>query len=793
MSQYTHKLFINENFVFILNVTTNNIISISKQTGVIKYENPSMNSQLALGFTSIDVYGVLGIIKYDSSLYLIYVTKVTPCGEIRRSPLYQITEINFVALNNQLPNNAVRDQMTKFKQLIATKGFYFSPFYDITKVYYSQGGNRPPRIQYMFNKEFIDPFLFYKIAPVCEFVSYVINGYIDCLYKEINDNKIITYIISRKNTKFVENNVNETELLLVFNQIDIVNYVMYSICFNVDEDNLKILTLINNCIINQHSYTVNTMILSEKTDNQSCEMLMTVIKQSVNKLKFYSFEKNQLNQFFKFNRDLINDCGFGLKREKVEENTNQMKCFLVMTDNNIQSIEYTRSIVFETICFFFSKYCSMENPESFLGESNINKTSYKNMLDGSFEKYKEIIKSIDNKDYLTYEQFHAFSKNIITNPFPQKTVYPTYQNNLQQNQSNVPPQLIQSKSITPVSNIKFPNESQMSMIEKANTTINDDLSILSSMIPIARPVDNKSLSIYLLTWNVHFLNSDDSYNQTMKLQDLLFPQYHREFFQNGLLPDIYMIGLQEIIELDTTNILSKNSNENAVNLWTAKFNSILSEKYVLLKSKSLVGILLLFFVKKEINGSIIDIKMNTIKTGLFGALGNKGSCNIKFEYRRKSFAFSVGHLSEGETNNKSRIKEMNKILNNNFDSDIIKFSDNDYWFIFGDLNFRLDDVTKEYINDCIKGKCLELIKSFDQFLSNKEMISPLITEGNIAFFPTYKFVERSRLYDISERIPSYCDRILFKKNDNIHQLFYDSIDFPYSDHQPVVSLFTISL
>ena len=48
MSQYTHKLFINENFVFILNVTTNNIISISKQTGVIKYENPSMNSQLAL-------------------------------------------------------------------------------------------------------------------------------------------------------------------------------------------------------------------------------------------------------------------------------------------------------------------------------------------------------------------------------------------------------------------------------------------------------------------------------------------------------------------------------------------------------------------------------------------------------------------------------------------------------------------------------------------------------------------------------------------------------------------------
>ena len=246
----------------------------------------------------------------------------------------------------------------------------------------------------------------------------------------------------------------------------------------------------------------------------------------------------------------------------------------------------------------------------------------------------------------------------------------------------------------------------------------------------------------------------------MKLQELLFPQNHRDFFENGQLPDIYMIGLQEIIELDTKNILSKKSNENSVNLWITQFKNILSEKYVLLKSTSLVGILLLFFVKKEISENIINIKINTIKAGLFGALGNKGSCNIKFEYSRKSFAFSVGHLSDGETSNKSRIKQLNKIINNNIDNDIVKFSNNDFWFIFGDLNFRLDDVAKEYIHDCIKGKCLELVKSYDQFLRNKELISPLITEGKITFFPTYKFVEKSRMYDISERIPSYCDRIL---------------------------------
>ena len=123
----------------------------------------------------------------------------------------------------------------------------------------------------------------------------------------------------------------------------------------------------------------------------------------------------------------------------------------------------------------------------------------------------------------------------------------------------------------------------------------------------------------------------------------------------------------------------------------------------------------------------------------------------------------------------------------------MKFIDNDYWFILGDLNFREEGVTKEYVYDCIKNKCLQLIKDYDQFLLNKDDISPLLKEGNITFYPTYKFAVRTRNYDITERVPSYCDRILYKNEDKIKQLFYDSLDFPYSDHQPVASLFNISI
>ena len=99
MSQepYSHKIFINEKSVLVHNNTTKNIISISKENGVIKYENPAILSQLIQKVKAIDVFGVLGIIKYDTSFYLLYVSKCLRTGKINHSPLYQVRYITLIS------------------------------------------------------------------------------------------------------------------------------------------------------------------------------------------------------------------------------------------------------------------------------------------------------------------------------------------------------------------------------------------------------------------------------------------------------------------------------------------------------------------------------------------------------------------------------------------------------------------------------------------------------------------------------------------------------------------------
>jgi phosphatidylinositol-bisphosphatase len=64
-------------------------------------------------------------------------------------------------------------------------------------------------------------------------------------------------------------------------------------------------------------------------------------------------------------------------------------------------------------------------------------------------------------------------------------------------------------------------------------------------------------------------------------------------------------------------------------------------------------------------------------------------------------------------------------------------------------------------------------------------------EGKIKFPPTYKFKVGTSDYDSRTdkiRIPSWCDRILFRGK-GMTQVFYSSVGSPtISDHKPVVSL-----
>ena len=80
-----------------------------------------------------------------------------------------------------------------------------------------------------------------------------------------------------------------------------------------------------------------------------------------------------------------------------------------------------------------------------------------------------------------------------------------------------------------------------------------------------------------------------------------------------------------------------------------------------------------------------------------------------------------------------------------------------------------------------------------QNLKEKQLFIYNVSEDIIRFPPTYKYIKGTDLYNLSKRVPSWTDRILFKKGNRIKSLFYDRICLNFSDHKPIVGLFEISL
>lgn len=210
----------------------------------------------------------------------------------------------------------------------------------------------------------------------------------------------------------------------------------------------------------------------------------------------------------------------------------------------------------------------------------------------------------------------------------------------------------------------------------------------------------------------------------------------------------------------------------------------------------LVGVVMLIFVKKEILERIKNFDFLIQKTGMMGTMGNKGSCLMRFELNDTSIAFSSGHFAAGQSSNSSRIAELQDILTKNFSIQRQKkFQEHDVFFVFGDLNFRLD-LDNNSVRRMIENKSLETLIVYDQFIKTRNVNFSLncLEEGNLTFNPTYKYNFGSNEYDSkAKRIPSWCDRIFYKKGKLIKLLYYNRCEYLYSDHKPVYGLFEIKV
>ena len=224
--------------------------------------------------------------------------------------------------------------------------------------------------------------------------------------------------------------------------------------------------------------------------------------------------------------------------------------------------------------------------------------------------------------------------------------------------------------------------------------------------------ENKNyLYVYIVTFNAGSYNINNYDEDLHNLNDLLFPKNIDNIYKEKGLPTFYVVGLQEIVKLNTSNVIFE-SDKSSPYFWETKITEIVlkSYNYTLQYRENMVGILFLIFVKSDEAKEIKNIKKSMIKAGFMNTLGNKGYILYEFKYKEKTFAFGSGHLTAGENekNFKNRTNLLVNILTHKNDKNSNQFHESDFYFLFGDMNFRVKADKKEFLEKFDKIKDVNL-------------------------------------------------------------------------------------
>ncbi|KNC97635.1 uncharacterized protein SPPG_07104 [Spizellomyces punctatus DAOM BR117] len=309
---------------------------------------------------------------------------------------------------------------------------------------------------------------------------------------------------------------------------------------------------------------------------------------------------------------------------------------------------------------------------------------------------------------------------------------------------------------------------------------------------------------------------------------------------------LLIIGTQECEErLETAGIRQPKEKSR----WLELLKEVIGPRYVLVGTKTLVGLHLAIFVVRWTAKNVQDVMSGDVKVYLNGA---KGAVGISFQFCGRSFCFINAHLKAHEGAVERRNADWKKINetmplpgygpeDGGCTGVVERF---DYVFWMGDLNYRTNlGVNKVGLAKALLGKEEPEIGIF---LANDELrrayeaslIFPGFSEGNIKFKPTFKFdtlpgsptsptsppSTPSSLsfmpgYDSSskQRMPSYTDRILFRTrlqstsgttkstaglnaitalgaglNQRVHvEVYTDCPDVIDSDHKPVYGIYRL--
>ena len=859
-----------ETFLEYKDLSTIKLISININTKIVRSENPEI-LQKSIIYKAINSKAILGIININKLYFILHVTTSKVVGKMKNEIIYKIEEVEFCPMqtvdllyDEEKKINQIKDGISKLLKL----GFYYSFGLNLTNSQQNQSKlssqeikdnnnltfeQKMKNIYKTINKKYFFNYNLYKIfinkstkLPydfAYSFILPIICGYIGMYDYTINNKQLQFILISRRsqnyagtryNTRGIDDNGNvanfcETEQILVrgdylfsfcqlrgsapvfFEQLGITGYTDITRGKHFSKEAFsKHLEEINQDF--PLVYFVNLL-------NQTKSGEAPIIAEFEKQIQFRLNNNDIRYTYFDMQNECQKDNYTNIDKliNKVKPLIEIFNCFSqnlhtreiysyqkgTIRTNCLDCLDRT-NIIQMRICWIileiFFKKLNLDN-------QSINKifNSTENFFtQDTKNEFKEKFKNIwaENGDEISIQYAGTASTHTtVTKTGGHSlmgliqhgiaTVSRIYQGNFEDNFKQECIDILLQKNISEEDDIN-PNINIKLIKRKNEYTKYQDFHIFIGNYNLSgKSIDN---AIDIVNWLISYKD-----NPLVKSNNL-----------NSISPEFYILGFQEIVDLNSAHLLIKSNTEKKNKIKTLINNLLLTtfqnpktntDKYQLMKEIDLVGLYILIFVRASCIKYIKNFDYQIIKTGLKGTLGNKGSLLLRFNLNDSSIAIACSHLCSGQEKNEERKSEIINVLNTSFKKyPLIKFKDYNYFFYFGDVNTRLNiTMENEKLIDMIKFHPIETngdfsaLLQYDQFskYQKESNIIAEMDEAEIKFSPTYKYYIGLNNYDIESRIPAWCDRIFFKKYTETTPLAYNKCILNISDHQPIYGLYKI--
>ncbi|KAL2025085.1 hypothetical protein VTK56DRAFT_87 [Thermocarpiscus australiensis] len=337
----------------------------------------------------------------------------------------------------------------------------------------------------------------------------------------------------------------------------------------------------------------------------------------------------------------------------------------------------------------------------------------------------------------------------------------------------------------------------------------------------------EKIKVMVLTWNA---GASTPYSLRYSESDEAFI---RDLLQSSDSPDILVFGFQELVDLEDKTATAKRflkprkkegSDQERMSHQYRDWRNFLAQSlddymsngslYHILHTAPLVGLFTCIFVKADLRERVSNLSSAEVKRGMGGLHGNKGAIVVRFLVDDTSLCFVNCHLAAGQTSANQRHNDIAAILEASLlpaerdpavriDSfvgggDGTMILDHELCLLNGDLNYRIDTMSRDTVVAAVKAGNLGKLLERDQLLvarrRNPAFRLRAFEEMPISFAPTYKYDVGTDNYDTSEkrRSPAWCDRLLYRCGSGrgrIQQLDYRRHEVRVSDHRPVSGRF----